>query len=253
MSSLQAVKLRTVDVARRAGCSVQQVRNLERDGVLPKVARTAKGYRVYAEIHVRSVLAYQALAAGAGPIDAKKIMRTLQQRALSRAFALLDSVHARLAAERADICQARRAVSLISEESIGDIRASDYMGVSELADALGIRPSTLRHWHAQELVIPDRAAEQSARRYAPNQVRDARIVHQLRKAGYGITSLRMLMPGLRHAHRSEEVLSALNSREAAINRRSRALVDGAAALSAVIALIAGSDTELTSRALGKPQ
>ena len=26
--------LRTVDVARRAGCSVQQVRNLERDGVL---------------------------------------------------------------------------------------------------------------------------------------------------------------------------------------------------------------------------
>jgi DNA-binding transcriptional MerR regulator len=53
--------MRTVDVARHAGYSVQHVRNLERDGVLPPATRTAAGYRIHTEIHVRSALAYRAL------------------------------------------------------------------------------------------------------------------------------------------------------------------------------------------------
>ncbi|MEX2970149.1 MerR family DNA-binding transcriptional regulator [Streptomyces sp. C184] len=57
MSTLKSSALRTVDVARRAGYSVQQVRNLERDGVLPPATRTAAGYRRYGELHVHSALA----------------------------------------------------------------------------------------------------------------------------------------------------------------------------------------------------
>ncbi|MFE1962358.1 MerR family DNA-binding transcriptional regulator [Streptomyces sp. NPDC059479] len=50
------------------GCSVRQVRNLERDGVLPSATRTAAGYRIYGEVHLRSALACRALAVGAGPV-----------------------------------------------------------------------------------------------------------------------------------------------------------------------------------------
>ncbi|WP_432278166.1 MerR family DNA-binding transcriptional regulator, partial [Nocardia carnea] len=56
--------LRTAEVARRTGYSVQQVRNLERDGALPPAARTANGYRVYGDIHIRSARANTAQAAG---------------------------------------------------------------------------------------------------------------------------------------------------------------------------------------------
>ncbi|MFD9794158.1 MerR family transcriptional regulator [Streptomyces sp. NPDC059070] len=223
-------------MARRVGYSVQQVRNLERDGVLPTATRTSTGYRVYGEVHLRSALAYRALAAGVGPTEAKAIVRAFHQTPVSRALALLDAAHARLAAERARLRQAEEAAAVISGEPIQEVRPSDSMGVSELAAALGVRPSTLRHWHAEALVVPDQDAVRGTRRYTPDQVRDARIVHQLRKAGHRITPLRALMLELRRTRSSEDVVAALSARDAALTARSRALLDGATALSAVLAL-----------------
>lgn len=82
--------LRTVDVARRAQCSVQQVRNLERDGVLPPTNRSQAGYRVYTEIHALSAAAYTTLAAGVGPTQAKTIMRAAHRPPLDDLLAMLD-------------------------------------------------------------------------------------------------------------------------------------------------------------------
>ena len=202
---------------------MQQVRNLERDGVLPPAARTASGYRRYSPLHVGSALAYRALAAGTGPATAREILRAVHQSSVG-ALALLDAAHARLDTERRDLRQAQAAAAAISREPIDDVRPSDSMSVSELASALGVRPSTLRHWEAESLVIPDRL--HGVRRYMPVHVRDARIVHQLRMAGYRIAPLRDLMPGLR----DDDLAAALAAREASITARSRALLDGAAAL-----------------------
>ncbi|MFD7033535.1 MerR family transcriptional regulator [Streptomyces sp. NPDC059917] len=236
MPSLKSGDLRTADVARAVGCSVQHVRDLERDGVLPPAARTEAGYRVYGEVHLQSARAYRSLAVGVGPVEAKKIVRAFHQAPVSRALALLDAAHALLDAERARLRQAEEAARAISGEPIDDVLASDSMSVSELADALGVRPSTLRHWHAEALVVPDRDPVRGTRRYAPAQVRDARIVHQLRKAGYRVAPLRALLPELRRTRRSEDVASALAAREAAVTARSEALLQGAGALSAVLAL-----------------
>ncbi len=216
---------------------MQQIRNLERDGVLPPATRTASGYRRYGEVHVRSALAYRALAAAVGPVDAKVIVRAVHDASPSRMLALLDAAHARLDAERASLREARDAVRAISGEPIADVRASDAMTVSELAAALGVRPSTLRHWDAEGLVVPDRVA--GARRYSPSQVRDARIVHQLRAAGYRIDPLRDLMPALRGGRRLQDVEAALQARDADVTSRSRALLDAAAALSSVLAIVQG--------------
>ncbi|WP_026416517.1 MerR family transcriptional regulator [Actinomadura oligospora] len=237
MPGLNSGELRTSAVAERAGYSVQQIRNLERDGVLPPATRTASGYRRYGEVHVRSALAYRALAAAVGPVDAKVIVRAVHDASPSRMLALLDAAHARLDAERASLREARDAVRAISGEPIADVRASDAMTVSELAAALGVRPSTLRHWDAEGLVVPDRVA--GARRYSPSQVRDARIVHQLRAAGYRIDPLRDLMPALRGGRRLQDVEAALQARDADVTSRSRALLDAAAALSSVLAIVQG--------------
>ncbi|WP_037314441.1 MerR family DNA-binding transcriptional regulator [Amycolatopsis orientalis] len=237
MSSLNSAGMRTAEVARRSGYSVQQVRNLERDGVLPAAARTPSGYRIHGEVHLRSALAYRALAAGVGPVEAKRIVRAAHREPAARLLALLDAAHAGLHAERADLREAREAVRVISAEPIGDVRGSDSMSVSELATALGLRPSTLRHWDAEGLVVPDRDPR-GTRRYTPAQVRDARIVHQLRLAGYRVAPLRALMPELQRSRRLEDVATALAARDAAIAARSRALFDGTAALSG---LVSGND------------
>ena len=235
MTGLKSVGLRTVDVARRCGYSVQQVRNLERAGVLPPATRTGTGYRVYGEIHVQSGMAYRAFAAAVGPVEAKRIVRAAHLLPVEQLLALLDAVHARLDAERAALRRARQAAEAIAGEPIDDVRASDAMSVSELAAALGVRPSTLRHWDAEALVVPDRDPARAARRYTPAQVRDARVVHQLRQAGYRIAALQALMPQLRRGRRGTDLAAALAARDATIAARSMALLDGAAALSALLA------------------
>ncbi|MYU51209.1 MerR family transcriptional regulator [Streptomyces sp. SID7805] len=234
MPTLKSSAMRTVDVARRAGYSVQQVRNLERDGVLPPAARSAAGYRIYGETHVQSALAYRALAAGTGPVEAKRIVRAVHECPAAEVLALLDAAHARLDRERTDLGLAKEAAAAISAELIDDVRPSDAMSVSELAAALGVRPSTLRHWDAEGLAVPDRVAPRETRRYSPAQTRDARIVHQLRSAGYRIDQLRTLMPGLRRGHRSEDIGAALAARDMSIAARSRALLDAAVALGTVL-------------------
>ncbi|MCX4415328.1 MerR family transcriptional regulator [[Kitasatospora] papulosa] len=235
MTTLNSPFWRTIDVARRAGYSVQQVRNLERDGVLPPAARTTGGYRVYCERHLWSALAYRALATATGPVEAKRIVRAVHERPAGEALALLDAAHARLDRERTDLALAEKAALAISKDPVEDVRPSDSMSVSELATALGVRPSTLRHWDAEGLAVPDRVPPRGVRRYAPAQVRDARIVHQLRVAGYRIAPLRALMPGLRSGRGREDVAAALAVRGTGIAVRSRALLDASVPLSRVLA------------------
>lgn len=88
--------LRTIDVARRAGYSVQQVRDLERHGVLPLATRTPAGYRRYTDRHVQAALAYRALAAGAGPVEAKRMLRAAYLAAKSELLDRIDGAHAAL-------------------------------------------------------------------------------------------------------------------------------------------------------------
>lgn len=230
--------LRTAEVARRTGYSVQQLRNLERDGALPVATRTTAGYRVYGEAHIWSARAYRALAAGTDPGSAKTILRAVHARDLRQMFALLDTAHARLDRERRDLDAARTAARAVAEEPITDIHPSDAMNVSELARALGVRPSTLRHWDAAGVVVPRRTGRRGTRVYTPDDVRAARLVHQLRLAGYGIEPLRQLVPELRGWRRWDDLAAALTARDTRIDSRSNALLEGAAALSALLGLSA---------------
>ncbi|MFE7278115.1 hypothetical protein [Streptomyces sp. NPDC057623] len=59
---------------------------------------------------------------------------------------------------------------------------------------------------------------------------------RLRKAGYRVAPLRDLRRKSRHTGRSQDVASAQAVRHADITARSKALLDGAAALGAVLAL-----------------
>lgn len=233
--TLNSPRMRTAALARSAGYSVQQIRNLERDGVLPAAERGANGYRSYGELHLHSAVAYRALAGGVGPVQAKRLLRAAHGGDLAELLAMLDAAHARLDTERRDLALARRALAQIGAEPIGEVRPGDDLTISELAEALGIRTSTLRHWEAERLLVVNRSPSGS-RRFAPDQVRDARIVQQLRLAGRRIDAVRVALEQLRTLHRSAVDLEAtLAARDQSITTRSRSLVDGGAALSMIIA------------------
>lgn len=249
--------LRTVDVARETGYSVQQVRDLERLGVIPPAVRAANGYRAYTAAHVRALRAYRGLASAAGPVDARRLLATTFAGAqgdpaapgtrLADAAAAIGAVHVRLARERDEALRAREALRAIRAEAAAPDadptdatpdRAGDTMTITELAAALGVRTSTLRFWEQEGLAVPDRVTTLRARQYGTGTIQEARIVAALRSSGYGIPAVRDVVATLREvdgvAEGAVQAEQILDRRLDQIAARTVALLRAGADLAAVL-------------------
>lgn len=202
MTSEEPRPLRTADVARESGWSVQQVRDLERLGVLPPAARSANGYRSYGPVHVRALRAYRGLASAAGPVVARRLLAGTRTGTLAAAAAAIGALHVRLAADRDEALRAQAALAAIEGEESGSDAGTvhvdaDVMTITQLAAALGVRTSTLRFWEQEGLVVPERVTTLRARQYGPAAIREARVVAALRSSGYGIPAVRDVVVSLR--------------------------------------------------------
>lgn len=210
---------------------MQHVRDLEARGVLPPVGRAGNNYRYYDDAHVLSVRAYRALSVGVGFVGARAILQSVHEGQIGEAFALLDAAHADVHADRQRVAQVRSAVDSIAAEPIIETHLEDSMTIGELSKALDLPTSTLRFWEGQGLVEADRSS--GVRSFGPAQIRDVRIVAQLRACGYGIDVVRELLPQLVSGS-SAELGEVLDRRRAAIDRRSRSLMEAAACLDGLV-------------------
>jgi len=237
MSGITEPSLSTSAVARAAGCSVQQVRDLERLGVIPPATRAPNGYRAFAPRHVLALRAYRDLAAAVGPVRARLTMRDLPALPLADATAAISTLHVGLVRERDDALAARRALRLIRAEAAGEAEPADEdaMTITELAAALGVRASTLRFWEGEGLIAPERVTPLAARRYPVAAIREARITAALRAAGYRIPEVRAAIAAIRELRDLDDPLAALGSRVDAIGRRMLALLRAGAALAELLA------------------
>ncbi|MFB9518650.1 MerR family transcriptional regulator [Streptomyces cremeus] len=227
--------LRTVDVAVGSGYSVQQVRNLERLGVIPPAVRAPNGYRRYGPLHVRALHAYRALAVAAGPVAARRLLTEAWSGTLAEAAAAIGEVHTALARDRADTLRAQEALRVIRDEE--ETYETDHlvtMTITELAGALRVRPSTLRFWEDEGLVRPERVTSLRARQYGPRAVAAARIVAALRGAGYGVPVVREVMGALERLDGPGSAPYLLRRRLEDIAARTVALLRAGADLAAVI-------------------
>ncbi|MEU1177012.1 MerR family transcriptional regulator [Streptomyces sp. NPDC005820] len=227
--------LRTVDVARESGYSVQQVRDLERLGVIPPAARSANGYRSYTPVHVHALRAYRGLAGAVGPVEARELLARVRTEPLVEAASAISAVHVRLAREREEVLRAQEALRAIRREAgNGEPEAgSDAMTITELAAALGVRPSTLRFWEQEGLVAPERVTSLRARRYGVTAIRAARVVAALRGSGYGIAAVREITGSLDRLDGLEETGLLLRRRLDRIADRTVALLRAGADLAAI--------------------
>lgn len=100
------------------------------------------------------------------------------------------------------------------------------MSIAELGQALGLRPSTLRHWEDEGLLRPERIATRAgaARRYPATAIRDSRIVASLRAGGYRIPDVRRAIVALRELGDASTSRTALEARLADIAARMTALL-----------------------------
>ncbi|MGW0579294.1 MerR family transcriptional regulator [Streptomyces sp. NPDC002920] len=237
VSGSQRVPLRTTDVAMQSGYSVQQVRDLERLGVIPPAARSSNGYRSYTPLHVHALRAYRGLAGAVGPVAARQMLAELRTETIAKAASAINTVHVRLAREREEALRAQQALRAIrAEANTSEFeRDSDAMTITELAGALNVRSSTLRFWEQEGLVTPERVTSLQARRYGLAAAGAARIVAALRSAGYGIPAVREIMGSLHRLDGPGETQRILQQRLDQIATRTVALLRAGADLAAVVA------------------
>ena len=232
--------MRPVDLARAAGVSTQQVRNLEAVGALPEAARSESGYRRYDERHLAALLCYTALTPGLGAHRARAILAAVDAEQVAEALALLDEAHAALHQGRVSLVEIERTLAAAVEQEPA-ANAPDGLRVGEVARLLGVRTSTLRVWEAARLLSPAREPATGYRVYSALDVRDARIIHTLRESHYLFDRILPIIDGLRRTGGSEALLEALADRRVSLDQRSAALLEGAARLAGYIKVLKDED------------
>lgn len=230
--------MHTAAVAAASGYSVQQVRDLEAQGVIPAATRSSNGYRQFSAAHVRALRAYRGLAEAVGPVDARRAMRDLRTVPAGQGAALICGFHARLNDEREQALAARHALETIHSEAATEAKPveSDSMTITELSQALGVRASTLRFWEEVGLVAPERVTTRAgtARRYPLSAIREARITAALRAGGYRIPDVRTAITAIRELHEVSRTITALDARLADIAQRTLALLRAGTLLAGII-------------------
>lgn len=234
MRNPQASIMTTAMLGQRSGYSTQQVRDLERLGVLPVAERGVNGYRRYSPRHEAALRAYRAMASAIGPVPARRLMPGLIAGPLDEAAARIDDLHADIAAERARVKEALAGLAVAVAEAGDVFREEDAMSIGELAGALDVRPSALRHWEREGLIHPARSS--GVRSYGAEAVTEARIVAALRSGGYGIPPIASILEQVRgQAAAGADVQRLLTERLTALTRRSIALLEAAGYLHALLA------------------
>ena len=223
-------RFRPVDLARAHGLSAQAVRNYEAAGILPAAGRTAHGYRTYTPRHAQALRAFLALVPGHGHPTATAIMQAVNQDAVEDALRLIDESHARLLDDRRTLQAVEAALQDLSP--VPQERGDTFVG--PLARRLGIRPATLRTWERAGLVQPRRDPRTGYRVYSAADVRDALLVHQLRRGGYLLEQIATLIVQVRSAGGVAPLASTLRDWHARLSPRGRAMLAGAAALEAYL-------------------
>ncbi|MFE9137144.1 TioE family transcriptional regulator [Streptomyces sp. NPDC007355] len=226
-----AGRLRPVDLARGHGLSTQAVRNYEEAGILPAADRTPAGYRAYTPLHARALDAFLALVPGHGHQTATAIMRAVNRGALDEAFRALDESHAQLLDDRRTLEAVESALRDLEPAAPPE---SGETFVGPLAEQLGIRPATLRKWERAGLVRPRRDPRTGYRVYGEADVRDARLVHQLRRGGYLLGQIAPLIAQVRAAGGLAPLEAALGDWHGRLSARGRAMLTGAAELEAYL-------------------
>jgi DNA-binding transcriptional MerR regulator len=232
-------RLRPVDLARGHSLSTQAIRNYEAAGILPGAERTPHGYRAYTPLHAHALRAFLALVPGHGHQTATSIMQAINRGATWDALRLIDESHAQLLDDRRTLQAVEAALADLSAipHARGDTSLErDDTSIGPLGRRLGIHPATLRTWERAGLVQPRRDPRTGYRVYRAADVRDARLVHQLRRGGYPLEQIGPLIGQVRSAGGVAPLESTLRDWQARLSARGRGMLTGAAALDAYLEL-----------------
>jgi len=222
--------MKTSDLAKAVGLSVQQVRNYETFGFLPPAERGPNRYRRYAPRHLAALETARQLIRGYGWKPALAIMQAIHRNDLDLAHALVDARHAALDRTRQQVDHTLAALRLAASERVVwlRMRSPDGIGIHEAAKRVGVRVSALRYWEQRGLLRPARDTRNRYRRYDEQELHRLQIIALLRQAGYAFARIRAVLDEL-DIGKPELAVEVIAQRRLEIFSASRACVEATVA------------------------
>ena len=140
--------LRTRDLALAGDISVQQVRNYEASGLIPKAQRSPSGYRLYTQQHLTALKTVKSMFPGYGWPRTSAIMQALHRGDLSAALATIDERHAEQARKRLQVEQTLVALRTLAaqSETFHIPQPSKRVRVVYAANLVGVGDSPFHFW-----------------------------------------------------------------------------------------------------------
>ncbi|WP_229905035.1 TioE family transcriptional regulator [Lentzea cavernae] len=218
--------MRPTDLAREHGLSTQAVRNYEESGFLPPAGRTPSGYRVYTEVHAVALRTFLALIPAFGHARAGQIMNAVHSGSLDDVLVTIDRGHEQLLRDRSTLDSVSRAVQDLTEvEPVAHPRT-----IGELARRLGVTPATLRAWEEAGILVPAREST-GYRLFRAEDVRDAELAHLLRRGGYPLARIALVVDQIRTAGGTDTLGAALTDWRRRLTAQGMAMLAASARLS----------------------
>lgn len=218
--------MRPTDLAREHGLSTQAVRNYEQSGFLPPAERTPSGYRVYTPVHAAALRTFIALIPAFGHAVAGQIMNSIHADALDDVLLTIDRGHEQLLRDRETLNSVSHAIHDLTDfEPVLEPRS-----IGELARRLGVTPATLRAWEEAGVLAPDREPT-GYRTFSAEDVRDAELAHLLRRGGYPLARIALVVQQLRTAGGTDTLAAALTDWRRRLTARGLAMLTASARLS----------------------
>ncbi|SER25988.1 DNA-binding transcriptional regulator, MerR family [Lentzea xinjiangensis] len=217
--------MRPADLAREHGISTQAVRNYEQSGFIPPAARTESGYRVYTEVHAAALRAFIALIPAFGHARAGQIMNSVHSGRLDDVLVAVDRGHEQLLRDRETLDSVSGAV----RDLAGFAPVLEPRTIGELARRLGVTPATLRAWEEAGVLTPSRDAA-GHRTFRAEDVRDAELAHLLRRGGYPLARIALVVRQIRTAGGTDSLGAALAEWRRRLTARGLAMLAAAGRL-----------------------
>lgn len=179
--------IRPIDIARRLNISTSSLRHYEDWGMIPKVERSASGYRIYTDEHVAYFECIRSMAKGFGIRLITEVLKKVMSKDVDSAFWIVNEAQSNLHNEKLISEKTMRIINKTSAPILNSNCKKDYLTINEISKETGIPVTTIRHWEKVGLITIPRNQGNGYRLFSKNHIRQILVIHALKTSMYSYT------------------------------------------------------------------
>lgn len=187
--------MKGIEIARKLKISTSALRHYEAWGLIPKVERSANGYRNYTKEHEAYFQCIRAMNAGFGMNLIRKVMPLIRKGEILDALWLINRAQVNLHTEKE---AAQRTIDMLDLKELTDLpkyRNKKTFTIGEVAKEANVAASAIRHWEKEGLIRPERDKESGFRIYSPSDIRKVLIIRTVQRVAYSLDIVREVLSG----------------------------------------------------------